>query len=112
MGDRGAAALFETIDQIFDPGHPALALLGRALAAAEAVEYSVLGTSVYEPVLIAPAGSASTVGAAQAETSFAATSSAICTALRAAPLRRLSLLTNIASPRPAGAPSSWRMRPT
>ncbi len=42
----------------------------------------------------------------------AATSSAICTALRAAPLRRLSLLTNSASPRPSGTPGSWRSRPT
>ena len=38
-------------------------------------------------------------------------SSAICTALRAAPLRRLSLLTNRARPRPSSTPSSWRMPP-
>ena len=43
---------------------------------------------------------------------LAATSSAICTALRAAPLRRLSLLTNSARPRPSGTPSVLRMRPT
>ena len=39
-------------------------------------------------------------------------SSAICTALSAAPLRRLSLLTNSASPRPSATPGSWRIRPT
>jgi hypothetical protein len=43
---------------------------------------------------------------------LAATSSAICTALSAAPLRRLSLLMNRARPRPFGTPSSCRMRPT
>lgn len=42
----------------------------------------------------------------------AATSSAICTAFKAAPLRRLSLLTNIARPRPSGTPGSTRNRPT
>ncbi len=42
----------------------------------------------------------------------AAISSAICTAFRAAPLRRLSLLTNSASPRPSGTPGSCRSRPT
>ena len=41
-----------------------------------------------------------------------AISSAICTALRAAPLRRLSLLTKSARPRPPSTPGSWRMRPT
>ena len=41
-----------------------------------------------------------------------ASSSAICTALSAAPLRRLSLLTNSARPRPSGTPGSCRMRPT
>ena len=38
--------------------------------------------------------------------SCAATSSAICTVLSAAPLRRLSLEMNIASPRLSGTPSS------
>lgn len=42
--------------------------------------------------------------------SSAATSSAICTAFRAAPLRRLSLETNRA--RPLSTVSSWRIRPT
>ena len=41
-----------------------------------------------------------------------ASSSAICTALRAAPLRRLSLEMNIARPWPSGAERSGRMRPT
>ena len=39
-------------------------------------------------------------------------SSAIWIAFRAAPLRRLSLLTNSARPRPSATPSSWRIRPT
>jgi len=39
-------------------------------------------------------------------------SSAICTAFRAAPLRRLSLLMNSASPRPPSTDESWRTRPT
>ncbi len=42
----------------------------------------------------------------------AAISSAICTVLRAAPLRRLSLLMNSARPRSSGTPGSWRSRPT
>lgn len=42
----------------------------------------------------------------------AAKISAICTALSAAPFRRLSLLMNNARPRPPGTPSSVRMRPT
>ena len=42
----------------------------------------------------------------------AAISSAICTVLRAAPLRRLSLLTNSARPRSPSTPGSWRIRPT
>ena len=39
-------------------------------------------------------------------------SSAIWMALRAAPLRRLSLLTNSTRPRPPSIDVSWRMRPT
>ena len=39
-------------------------------------------------------------------------SSAIWMALRAAPLRRLSLVTNSARPRPSGTPGSVRTRPT
>ena len=39
-------------------------------------------------------------------------SSAICTVLSAAPLRRLSLLMNSASPRSPSTPGSWRIRPT
>ncbi len=42
----------------------------------------------------------------------AATSSAIWIVLRAAPLRRLSPLMNMASPRSPGTPGSWRSRPT
>ena len=42
----------------------------------------------------------------------AATSSAICTAFSAAPLRRLSLLMNSTRPLPSGADWSARMRPT
>ena len=41
-----------------------------------------------------------------------ATSSAIWTAFRAAPLRRLSLLTNRTRPRPPGTDWSERIRPT
>ena len=48
----------------------------------------------------------------QRTVSAAATSSAICTVLSAAPLRRLSLLTNSASPRSSSTPGSWRSRPT
>ena len=39
-------------------------------------------------------------------------SSAICTAFSAAPLRRLSLLTNSTRPRPPSTDESWRTRPT
>src|SRR3990170_2480430 len=46
-----------------------------------------------------------------AATSLAATISAICTALSAAPLRRLSLLMKSASPRSSGTPGSCLMRP-
>ena len=48
--------------------------------------------------------------AAQATRPSATSASAICTALRAAPLRRLSPLTNRA--RPSAAPSAARIRPT
>ena len=43
-------------------------------------------------------------------TARAATSSAICTVLRAAPLRRLSLLTKSTRPRSSGTPGSCRSR--
>ena len=49
---------------------------------------------------------------AGASQSLRARSSAICTALVAAPLRRLSETTQNASPRRSGSERSWRIRPT
>ena len=109
-GRGGGAFVSATLRPIVTVADASMAGLARTLHA-EAAEKCFIAASVAFPVgheasCVAKCGAQTAVG------SLAATSSAICTAFSAAPLRRLSFEMKSTRPLPSGADWSWRMRPT
>ena len=93
----------------FDAGHGSLVIEETIRQVEVALAFALRHV---RPDRLSAASAVARRAAALASIGARRISSAIWTVFSAAPLRRLSLLTNSASPRPSSTPGSWRIRPT